>query len=232
MENIIFYLSLYLVIIAIRWFKLKSQLKDAFKNRSWEVLHVSLEVVFTASGLVIALLINVPKNWVAPVVMIYIFFVIVAALLEMSNSNFSLGIKTVIHGTIIFGVIIATVCTFNYVIKKSDINGHKIDDSSININSTRDEEKTYFVIIPYVDHSLNKHVGAQNMINKYFISEIYIKDIKPDSVGIKAMSKILKDTLIRPIYPSKTNGYFDDIQFVPSKSVIIEKKSMIDFYGN
>ena len=102
MENIIYYLFLFFLVIIIRFFKLKNTYKDKFSENWKEVFFSSLEIVYTASGVVIALLLNVTKHWIAPVVIVYLVIVIFSALLEMSNENFGNRIKTNLHLLIYF----------------------------------------------------------------------------------------------------------------------------------
>lgn len=226
MENIIYYLFLYVVVIAIRFFKLKNDLKEDFNKKKWEVFHISLEIVYTASGLVIALILNVPKTWIVVVFIAYITAVIVAALLEMSGHNFSSRSRTSIHVTIIISVVIVTIITFGSIIPKSDINGNRIEDEELEKISSVDSTRTYTVFLPYQDHSLNAHLGYQKMSGKYFYIEVDVKTKDQDSAVQLGLKSVIRDSLIRPLFPSKTKSTRDEIEFFPNNAIITDCKTM------
>lgn len=161
MENIIYYIFLFILVISIRFFKLKNIYKDEFNKKWSEVFFSSLEIVYTASGVVIALLLNVSKAWIAPVVIVYLVIVIFSALLEMSNENFNNKTKTGLHIGIIIIVVAATIITYDEVIPKVDINGKP---TPVNIKNNI-ALKQYTIIIPYFDYSLIRHVGNKKLKN-------------------------------------------------------------------
>lgn len=215
MENIIYYLFLFFLVIIIRFFKLKNTYKENFSSKWNEVFFTSLEIVYTASGIVIALLLNVQKEWIAPVVIVYLVIVISSALLEMSNDNLKSRMKTILHSSIILIVVIGTVLTFIKAIPKVDINGkptNVIKDSVLSI-------KNYTIIIPYNDYSLSKHIGASKLKNKHFFLKISVNAINKDSVYFKAMSIIDKEKLVLPVFQSDR---VNDIEFLRDEVIIFE----------
>jgi len=214
MENVIYYLFLFLLVIIIRFFKLKNTYKQDFKYKWKEVMFISLEIVYTASGIVIALLLNVEKNWIASVVMIYLVIVIFSAQLDMSNENLSTNVKTILHSIIILIVLVGTYMTYNKVIPKVDINGNTnkvLQDTVLT--------KNYTIIIPYNDYSLSKHIGASKLKNKPFFFKISINAKNKDSLYFKATSIITKEKLIIPVFQSDRDN---DIEFLRNEVVIFE----------
>ena len=209
MENIIYYSFLFLLVIIIRFFKLKNDLGANF-NRKWnEIFNASLEIVYTASGIVIALILNVDKVWIAPVVIIYLVLVIFTALLEMSSNNFSSSVKTFLHLLIILLIIISTIVSYKYIIPKVDIHGMP---KELNIN------KKYKIIVPYIDHSILKHIGYTKLKNKSFYFEHVITTSNVDSAKIIFMNKTINDIIIKPTLSNN----IEDIQITYDKITIIE----------
>ena len=195
MENIVYYLALFLLVFGIRFFKLKKQYKKDFKNHLQEVLHVSLDLVYTASGIVIALLLNIGQSWLGPVLIIYLLFVIFSALIEMAGEDeFTKTSKTIIHGIIVFLIILLSVLSYTKFIPKVDINGNKV--------TTLNQSKfaTYKIIIPYEDPSLIKHIGHNSWNNrKLYYSEL-ISGSNLDSLRKKVINNLYETQ--KPMFKS------------------------------
>ncbi len=219
MENIIYYIFLFILVISIRFFKLKNIYKDDFNKKWSEVFFSSLEIVYTASGVVIALLLNVSKAWIAPVVIVYLVIVIFSALLEMSNENFNNKTKTGLHIGIIIIVVTATIITYDEVIPKVDING-KPTPINIKNNITL---KQYTIIIPYFDYSLIRHVGNKKLKNTPLIFQTYIITENKNAVYNLALEKIRKQKLLSPLFPDNS---LNQIEILQEQIVIIETKKL------
>jgi len=216
MENIVYYLTLYVFVILIRFFKLKKQLKQDFKKRWLETFHGSLEIVYTASGFIIALLLNVPKAWIAAVIVIYLLVVVFSAFLEMSNEGeFSPISKALLHVMIVLVMVVSTVISYLFIIPKVDINGNLTPEKDLIVS------KNYTIIIPYFDNSLAKHIGYSKLTGRTFYYEYSLNATKPDSLAIIAVGNVRKNNLIKPIMPSTTVSP-DDIQIITEKIRIIE----------
>lgn len=219
MENIIYYIFLFILVISIRFFKLKNIYKDDFNKKWSEVFFSSLEIVYTASGVVIALLLNVSKAWIAPVVIVYLVIVIFSALLEMSNENFDNITKTALHIGIIVIVVAATIITYDDVIPKVDING-KPTPVNIKNNTTL---KQYTIIIPYFDYSLIRHVGNKKLKNTPLIFQTNIITENKNNVYNLALEKIRKEKLLNPLFPDNS---LSQIEILQEQIVIIETKKL------
>ncbi|WP_297867823.1 hypothetical protein [uncultured Flavobacterium sp.] len=219
MENIIYYIFLFILVISIRFFKLKNIYKDEFNKKWSEVFFSSLEIVYTASGVVIALLLNVSKAWIAPVVIVYLVIVIFSALLEMSNENFNNKTKTGLHIGIIIIVVAATIITYDEVIPKVDINGKP---TPVNIKNNI-ALKQYTIIIPYFDYSLIRHVGNKKLKNTPLTFQTNIITENKNAVYNLALEKIRKEKLLSPLFPDNS---LNQIQILQEQIIIIETKKL------
>ncbi len=211
MENIVYYLALFLLVFGIRFFKLKKLYKENFSAHLHEVLHVSLDLVYTASGIVIALLLNIGQSWLGPVLIIYLLFVIFSALIEMAGEDeFSLNSRTLIHGIIVSSIIILSVLSYTTFIPKVDINGVKVEGKST------EEKKTFEVIVPFRDLSLERHLAKNELrMRRFFYSEI-VNGIMTDSLINTVVDNLkLKE---KPIYENYQLG----LEIIESEIVINE----------
>lgn len=224
MENIIYYLFLFFLVIIIRFFKLKNTYKDKFSENWKEVFFSSLEIVYTASGVVIALLLNVTKHWIAPVVIVYLVIVIFSALLEMSNENFGNRIKTNLHLLIIIIVISSTIITYSKVLPKVDINGTPLITNLI----AKPQKKDFTIIIPYYDNSLIRHVGNKHLKETPLIFETHIRSFTKDSVFKLVKKKLKNEQLIKQMFKSSEN----DIEILEEKILVLESKKLNEYSVN
>lgn len=201
MENIVYYITLYFFVIIIRFFKLKKELKTKFTEKWYETFYGSLEIVYTASGFVIALLLNVTKAWIAAVIVLYLLIVVFSAFLEMSNDEeFKPKNKAWLHVTITLIMIVSTIVSYIYVIPKVDINGNPT-------NTSKEQKKMreFLVYVPYKDVSIYQYINSNKLEGKYFYFNLKVKCFTKDSAIILVKEKIEKDTLIKPIYTNKKN---------------------------
>lgn len=224
MENIIYYLFLFFLVIIIRFFKLKNTYKEKFSENWKEVFFSSLEIVYTASGVVIALLLNVTKHWIAPVVIVYLVIVIFSALLEMSNENFGNRIKTNLHLLIILIVVSSTIITYSKVLPKVDINGTPLKTNLI----AKPQKRDFTIIIPYYDYSLIRHVGNKHLKETPLIFETHIRSFTKDSVYILIKKKLKNEQLIKQMFKSSEN----DIEILEEKILVLESKKLDEYSIN
>lgn len=203
MENLLHYIALFILVFVVRIFKLKKEHKQNF-NENWQkALYVSLDLIYTASGIVITLLLNLDSKWVSAIFVIYIIFVIVSSQLEMANSDeFSDKSKTIIHSLIIIFIFIFSILTYTYIIPNVE--------NEKNIKSVVKPKK--IVIIPYTDESLKKHIGKNDITKRrfLFISEQNTANI--DSAKVRAIKELKIE--IKPLYKEYNMGitiYFDEI---------------------
>lgn len=208
MENIIYYLSLFALVFVVRIFKLKKEFKKDFNANKYKILHVSLDLIYTASGIVIALLLNLDSKWVSAVFIIYIIFVISSSQLEMASSDeFSDKSKTWIHGIIVVLIITFSIITYLFIIPSVNKDAEELKVG---------KKEIYFVLIPYSDESLEKHVGKNELKKRRFM--YYTEQIGDNIDSLK--SNALKDLrkTISPLYKDYNLGitiYTEDIKISP-----------------
>lgn len=205
MENLVYYLALFILVFVVRFFKLKKEFKKNFVDNRSKLLHVSLDLIYTASGVVIALLLNLDGKWVGAVFIIYTIFVIFSAQLEMSNDDeFSESSKTLSHGIIIIVVIVFAIFSYLYIIPSVDING----------NPVKTEIKSNFtILIPYSDPSLEKHVGKNELKESRFFYSENAKGNNLDSLRTNAVKNLRSK--YKPLfkeYNLDLNIYQEDIK--------------------
>lgn len=223
MQNIVYYSTLYVFVIIIRFFKLKRQLGDDFPKKWYLPFQGSLEIVYTASWFVIALLLNAQREWIGPVVVIYLAVFGTSAFLEMTTEKeFKPFTKTLLHGFLIAIMFAGTYISYKRIIPNIDIYG----------NPNKEIVKPlldYLIIVPYTDHTLNINIGPQNMENKYLMYEMYIKACSPDSARVIAVRQIKDSSLIQPVKPRKIKSS-NDINLYDAKIKVIERKYVHEIY--
>lgn len=214
MENIFYYLALFLLVFIIRYFKLKKEHKLDFNSNWSKLLHVSLELIYTASGIVIALLLNIEKKWIPVVIIFYIILVITSSLLEMANEeDFKPNFITRFHGLLVICIISFSIITYYKIIPNVDINGEAKKEAVIS-------KPEYAIIIPYSDESLQRHVGNKELNERRFLFYNQISGYSLDS--IKKVSIIKLKSKIKPLF-SKDKIldiviYEDDIKIIRTNS--------------
>lgn len=213
MENIFYYLALFLLVFIIRYFKLKKQYRLTYGSHKLKLLHVSLELIYTASGIIIALLLNIDKKWIPVVIIFYIILVITSSLLEMANEeDFKPNFLTKIHGLLVIFIILFSLITYTKIIPNTDINGESKPSKITEIPK-------YAIIIPYTDESLQRNAGKSELKNRKFMYYSEESGINKDSIKRISIAKLKKN--IKPLY--KDNNlqiviYEEEIIFSPINS--------------
>lgn len=214
MENLVYYLALFALVFIIRYFKLKKEHKLDFNSNWSKLLHVSLELIYTASGIVIALLLNIEKKWIPVVIIFYIILVITSSLLEMANEkDFKPNFITRFHGLLVICIISFSIITYSKIIPNVDINGEAKKEAVIS-------KPEYAIIIPYTDESLQRHVGNKELKERRFLFYNQISGYSVDS--IKKVSIIKLKSKIKPLF-SKDKIldiviFEDDIKIIKTNS--------------
>ena len=202
-SSTIYYLLLYGVIFAIRYFKLKKEFKfqdpsipEPIKINPKQVFFVSIDILYSAAGFVI-ILINNNKDWTPVILLAYALLVLVSSNLSSLEDRFGDTQKLTIHISIIAIVILATFFTFYTVENKN----RACQNDKIQIDSIYH----YRIAIPYVDKSLINHLGYDKVGDKKFIYYTDVNSIN-ENIGIEqAISNFWKDTLISPLIVKKND---------------------------
>jgi hypothetical protein len=208
MENILYYLALFSLVFIIRYFKLKKEQKLELNKDYWTLLHVSLELIYTASGIVIALLLKIDQKWIPAIITFYIILVITSSLLEMANDkDFKPGTITKIHGFLVICIISFSVITYSEIIPNT---AEEIKKTEVN------NKPKYAIIIPYSDESLQKNAGKGDLKDRRFM---YYSEVSGNNMdSIKRISIIKLRNTIKPLYKDSYLQiviYNDDIKLFP-----------------
>ena len=208
MENILYYLALFFLVFVIRFFKLKKEQKLNNNKDFWTLLHVSLELIYTASGIVIALLLKIDQKWIPAIITIYIILVITSSLLEMANDNdFKPSTINTIHGILVICIILFSVVTYSEIIPNTAVEQQ---------NNVVNNKPKYAIIIPYSDESLQKNAGKSALKERRFMYYSEVSGSNTDSIKRISITK-LRST-IKPLYKISNFPiviYIDDIKIFP-----------------
>lgn len=197
-----YYLGLYLLVFAIRYFKLKKETKDQFDWR--QCFHVSLEIVYTSAGVVILLLENL-RNWIPPIVIFYILFVLASSNLDSMSERFSRRQQLIFHSLIISFVLIATFFTFSDTLRPQN-----------------KDSKNYIAVIPYVDISLMRHVGYSKLSDKKLVYYVKIQGETEQDVLKKAEENFWQDNSTSPFKVLK-NENKKDLLKIEKNDIFVKK---------
>ncbi len=150
--NTMYYLALYALVLIVRFFKLKKETNNQWTSvDSKRVFHVALEVVYTASGLVVLLLEDLHAY--APFIIVsYMMLMYLSSQMESIHEKFSENTVFFTHLAILVFVAALTCWYFESVQKNNQL-------------QIANAESQYRVAIPYTDLGLRQHLGnsAGNM---------------------------------------------------------------------
>lgn len=187
--NTLYYLVLYSVVIAVRFFKLRKD-EDGpgwHKHTRREVFHVGLEVVYTSSGLVI-LLLNDLRDFAPFIFVAYVLVVLASSQMESMEEKFTPNQVFGTHLVILIAVIATTVVYFQ---------GKQ--NRAMEVHDRSKAPSHYRVAIPYQDFGLREHVGAAFGAREL----VYITDVTatdPFDARTNARAQMAKE-----IVPFETN---------------------------
>ena len=194
MENIFYYIGLYLVVILVKLAEfVKNNNSLEFKKKWTEILDVSLDLTFAASGCIIALLLNVDKTWIPVVYILSTIILLSSSFMKFLSDRLTL-LRPWLNAFIIVIIFLGTIFLYITVIPHVDSNGNKIE--------LKDEIKNsnYTVIIPYKDESLISNVGYNKIGDRNFFCKVDIKTSSQDSAKIIGINKFKKEIIVKPIY--------------------------------
>ncbi len=151
--NTLYYLALYFLVLIIRFFKIKK----LAANTNWtsdqikKVFHVGLETIYTASGLVVLLLVDL-KEYAPFIIIMYLILVLISSQIESMEEKFSENAVFSTHLIILLLVGLVTVWYFESLQKSLEKNNLKVE--------TKEHSTKYHAAIPYFDLSLRNHLGV------------------------------------------------------------------------
>lgn len=203
--NIVYYLLLYILVIIMRFFKLKNQYKTEFNNHWKETFDCAIEIVYTSSGFIIALLLNTAQ--LIPVIIVgYVIIIITASYLERAGrEEFKTNTKFALNVVIILIIVSGTIWLMP---PDTDINGHKTENTLSNDSlSVTPDSTSFLVILPYTDESLTKHVGTARFGERKLYEEYVLKEKNESSAILKAI-KYFNDSLKpEPMFVKSDKNY-------------------------
>lgn len=214
-NNILYYIGFYFLIFIINIFKIIKE------NESWighwrDFFSITLDLSFTWSGVIIALLTNFEKQWHSTIFISSIIVFIVSIFTNVYHSrlkklSFSLNIF------VISFVLVTTYYVYAFKLPNvpSDTNGNPI------LNETLKKCNGTKVIIPYKDPSLITWLNNPQLDERFFYFEFTSSSPNIDSAKIEAINAFLNDS-IQCIYnpnPKKENrfkvkAYIEKISFI------------------
>lgn len=164
-----YYMALYFLVLVVRFFKLKKEEQGTkWETHNWrEVFHVGLELVYTASGLVVLLLADL-HAYVAFIIIGYVIVVYISTQIETMDKRFSSGVVFATHVSILVLVVFTTIWYFQFV---------QPEAQAAQNGSTAGAAQHFRVAIPYQDMALREHIGAAYGSRQLvFITDLEAKD--------------------------------------------------------
>jgi hypothetical protein len=215
MENIFYYIGLYLVVILVKLAEfVKKTNTEEYKNKWTEILDVSLDLTFAASGCIIALLLNVEKTWI-PVVYILSTIILLCSSFMKFLSDRLKSFRPWLNGLIIVTIFSGTIFLFKNIIPHVDNNGNIIDQKEKNKNSI------YTVILPYKDESLISNVGYNKIGDRSFLYKIDVNSNSKDSAKIIAINRFNQESNIKPVYKLNLKNKKDLISISDAEILVL-----------
>lgn len=154
----IYYVLLYFFIFLLRFFKVYPQVRDfPAQYNKWHYGFVSLEIVYTAAGVTILLLASRPE-WIAVIMLSYALLLVTSSYLDTVGARFPDKVRFGAHILIILLVVSATLFAFSSVLE---------DPTAAKTREIR-KATQYRVAIPYVDLTLDRHLGGGKLAGILF----------------------------------------------------------------
>lgn len=210
----IYYLILYALILILQFFKTFPLVKEEPDKYNWRnYFYVSLQVVYTSAGVAILLFAQL-KDWMAVIMMTYVVLVVISSFLDPVGVKFHQNTRLVLHLVIIAFVVTTTMVSYEKVLPKTV--------------STQAQEKPtvapvhqYKVALPYVDRTLEKHVGPGRIRGTLLYFSANVESMSRGDAVLKAKEIALSNEhgAIRPFNPSK-KGVNLMIQIMSDQAIV------------
>lgn len=204
-SNTLYYLALYAMVFIVRYFKLKKDETGVGwnKHRFKQVFHVGLDLVYTASGLVILLLDDL-RDYVPFILTSYVLLLLISAQTDSMEEKFEANKVFAINIGIFLVIFFTTVFYFQT----------KGASSSMSV---------YRVAIPYQDLALRQHLGsAINDKKLIYIATVEAKNEKTATAMVKQKMK----NEVMPFSIKNRQSSVSDI--VPSYDEVLVSKLQLE----
>lgn len=206
----LYYLALYTLVVLVRYFQVKKRSKPAdpnmkqlTKQERMSIFHVGLEIVYTASGLVV-LLLNDLQAYTPFILVIYMIFVMVTVQIDSMESKFS---ERAVFATNIF-ILVTAICVTAWYFEVIYIDKHTSPCPEGKVSHFR-------VAIPYQDFALRDHIGGATLGTRQFVYIFETEAINVTEAKNKALQKSDEiPSFTSRKHPSRQPG---DIVIVPEQ---------------
>lgn len=209
-NSLMYYNALYVLVWIITLIKTHTiRKREIFRN--WhEIFGCSLEMVYTSSGFVIALIVALP-NFTGFILVTYVGVLLLVSHIDKLDESY---LSNRLKGWINIIMIVITVFTTNFCYKT-----FVEKESSIEEVELISANKTYQVNIPYIDLTLAKHIGSHNLNGRTFsvTTEVTAEN---SMEALKLGIGVFKDSIIETLSP-----VYNDISVNPKFQVILQDAS-------
>ena len=221
----IYYLILYALILILQFFKTFPLVKDEPDKYNWRnYFYISLQVVYTSAGIAILLFAHL-KDWMAVIMMAYVVLVVISSFLDPVGVKFHQNTRLALHLVIIVFVVITTMVSYEKVLPKSipDLDREKATVAAV---------RQYKVALPYLDRTLEKHVGAGRMRDTLLYFSANVEGASRGEAVLKAKEMALSNEhgSIRPFNPSK-KGIVPIIQILTERAIVERVAAVVPSTG-
>ena len=220
----IYYLILYALIVILQFFKTFPLVKEEPDKYSWRnYFYVSLQVVYTSAGVAILLFAQL-RDWMAVIMMAYVVLVVISSFLDSVGAMFRENTRLAIHGVIIAFVVITTIISYEKVLPKSTPK----EDQKATVAVVHH----YRVALPYLDRTLERHVGAGRMRDTLLYFSTSVEGASRREAVLKAKEMALGGDhgSIRPFNPSQ-KGDQSNVQVLSEQAIVEEVAAMVPSSG-
>lgn len=210
----IYYLILYALILLLQFFKTFSLVKDEPDKYNWRnYFYISLQVVYTAAGIAILLFAQL-KDWMAVIMMAYVVLVVISSFLDTVGAKFRENTRLVLHLLIIIFVVTTTLVSYEKVLPKTISDQAQAKPTVIPV-------RKYKVALPYVDRTLETHVGAGRMRDTLLYFATMVESTSRGEAVLKAKEIALSNERgsIKPFNPSQ-KGITPMIQIMSEQAIV------------
>ena len=206
----IYYLILYALIIILQFYKTYPLIKDDPAHYNWrDYFYVSLQVVYSAAGVVILLLAQL-KEWIGVIMLGYAALIVFTSYLDPVGARFKQNTRFALHIVIIVIIVATTVYSYERVLPKS-------------ISAKTQQNHHYKVVLPYRDHTLESWFGPGRVRDVVLYFSATVEGASRGDAVVKALNVALagQHGSIMPFRPSG-KGKRSDVEPLTEEATVEE----------
>ena len=195
-SRVVYYLLLYFFVFVLRFFKLLPLFRSPEPKVNWK--HVgfgSLDLVYASAGVVALLVLN-ERDWVQAVMIGWAILLVVSTFLDAQGEHFSDNSRLGGHVLVASIVVVGTVIVFQIVPSSKA----PILPAPVPVE--------YRVAIPYVDNSLDQHVGTGKLGDRRLVYIVNVKGFSAREAEAAAREDFWKtdNTRVAPFMSKRQKG--------------------------